>query len=60
LARYWNTWTSLEMSLLPINNHTCPSRPTQIGNMGISELLIDDKQQLKVVVFKMPQTHSNE
>jgi len=40
LARYWNTWASLEMSLIPINNYTCPSRPTQTGNMEISELLI--------------------
>jgi len=33
LARYWNTWASLEMSLIPFNNHTRPSRPTQIDNM---------------------------
>jgi len=40
LFRYWNTWASREMSLIPINNYTCPSRPTQIDNMGISELPI--------------------
>jgi len=40
LARYWNTWAFHEMSLIPINNYTCLSRPTQIGNMEISELAI--------------------
>jgi len=40
LARFWNTWTSHEMSLKPINNHTSPSRTTKIDSISISELSI--------------------